>query len=168
LGNQLRAMGEPNLSRPGARERFVTRLRLLVLPSFDSGYAIRIDESAGGAAVSVVELNGRGGYEPGRVRKRTNSRLPATRMRALHRLIGQSGLASAPRHAPPPEPVQTPEGPMYVSSFDGTAFMFELVDRNGSRFVLRHQSELTPGLRALVDELQSLRPGRPDPADRRP
>lgn len=147
----------------------MTRLRLLVLPSFDPGYAIRIDESESGGLVSFVELSGAGGYAPGRVRRRAGARLSATVMRDLRRLVEQSGLAFAPARAPPPKPVQTAEGPMHVSSFDGTAYVFELADRAGNRFVHRGRSELSPGLRSLVKGLESLAPGRPGrPAVRTP
>jgi hypothetical protein len=158
FGSQLRAMGEPILSRPDGRGRFATRLRMLVLPSFDHGYAIRIDESASGGLVSLVELTGAGGYAPGQVHRRAHRRLSTDDMRTVHQLVRRADLSSAPVRVPPAPPVETGEGQIITVCADGTMYVFELIDRDGSRFVYRHECEISPALLALASELQTLRP----------
>jgi hypothetical protein len=158
FGNQLRAMDEPILSRPGALGRFNMRLRILVLPTFQHGYAIRIDESAGGGLVSFVELTGAGGYAPGQVRRRTAFHLTAAEMRDVHRLVRQAGLESAPASVPEPPPIDTPDGQIVTVCADGTGYVVELVDRRGSRFVHRSDCGIAPPFQMLVNELLTLHP----------
>lgn len=161
IGEQLRAMGEPILSRPGDLGRFHSRLRLLVLPTFRPGYAIRVDESGSGGEVSFVELDGRGGYAPGRVRRRFHYRLTPVEMRDVHRVVRQFGLASAPAVAPPApaEPEFTPDGEQIVHFCgDVTSFVIELANASGSHFVLRSQCDASPEMLALANELLSLTP----------
>lgn len=159
FGSQLRAMGEPILSRAGDRGRYNMRLRMLVLPSFEHGFAIRIDESASGALVSFVEITGAGGYAPGRVGRRASYRLTATEMRDVHHLVRDSGLASAPPWAPPPPPVEAAGGGQIVTvCADATHYVLELADRNGSRFIERSDCDLPRVFQTLVREMLTLHP----------
>lgn len=144
-GGQLRAMGEPILSRPADRGGFRRRFRMLVLPSFHRPYAIRVDQAASGRArVRIVRLNGRGGYGPGEIFEQESYALTADQAALLHRDIEASGLASAPPHA----------GALCT---DGAQFVFELVDAHGNRFVDRHQCGLNPQLETLVWRIDALR-----------
>jgi hypothetical protein len=152
FGSQLRAMGEPILSRPGDREAYRRRFRLLVLPSFHHPYAIRIDEEAsGGARVRIVRLNGTGGYGPGTISQQENFRLGTDQVRILDRAITASDLESDPVARPPDE------GEAIAICTDGVQFAFEMVDDHASHFVSKHQCGLSAALERLIWQVDGLR-----------
>jgi len=144
-GGQLRAMGEPILSRREVPAGFRRRFRMLVLPSFHRPYAIRVDrETSGRARVRIARLTGRGGYAPGEIFEQESYALTADQAARLDRDIEASGLASAPPRASAP-------------CLDGAHFIFELVDARANRFVDRHQCGLNRALETLVWRIDGLR-----------
>jgi hypothetical protein len=100
FGDQLRAMGEPTLRSASDRGRFTRRLRVLILPSFEPAYALRIDESGSGGAVTFVKLDGRGGYAPGRVAVRRHYRLTPGEMRDVSELLRRYRFNAMPVRSP--------------------------------------------------------------------
>lgn len=131
FGGQLRAMGEPVLSRPGSLAGYRRRFRMLVIPTFQPAYTVRIDEGAHGGTVRVVLLDGRGGYAPGRIARQATFTLTMAEVQDAIGAIRTSGLTSAA----PEDPPDPPE--VVTVCADGTAVVFELVEPQRSRFVAR-------------------------------
>lgn len=156
FGGQLRAMREPILAGPGTLGRFHRRFRLLVLPTFDHGYAIRVDEDEDGADLHFVRLSGRGGYAPGHVATRGQRRLDRETAARVDRAVDQSGVANLPWLAPPPQPATLPSGEQEIQVCgDGTDFVFETVDAGGSHFVTR-SCGISPELLALARQIEAV------------
>ena len=63
----LEAMGESSLWKLSQRDRDATVYRLLWLPSFHHPVCVRIATTGGGTKLHARVLDGKGGYEPGRV-----------------------------------------------------------------------------------------------------
>jgi hypothetical protein len=61
----LRAMGEPSLWKLSKNDRVTSVFRLLWVPSFHHHISVRIVKSRGVVHVHAVELDGKGGLEPG-------------------------------------------------------------------------------------------------------
>jgi len=157
FGNQLHAMHEPVLSRPGGRGPYRRRFRILVLPDYAPGYAIRVDESAVGGWMRFVRLNGSGGYAPGRIARQRRLTMSRHDMRSLNRTIHASGLIGMAAEAPPyeessPDPV-TGERTIEIC-LHATYYVFELIDEGENRFVVRDSCDMPEGLRILIDELR--------------
>lgn len=62
----LRAMGEPSLWKLAEEDRAVSVYRLLWVPSFHHRVAVRIVKSGDSFMLHAVELDGKGGLDPGR------------------------------------------------------------------------------------------------------
>lgn len=156
-GNQLRAMGEPILRTAADRGRFVRRLRVLVLPSFQPAYALRIDESGSGGIVTFVTLDGRGGYAPGDVAIRRHYRLTADEMREVNELLRRHRLTALPARERDPN---SGDPQAVVLCPDATNFAFELLDARSSRFVQSSTCDDTPAVYAILHGIMELRPDR--------
>jgi hypothetical protein len=131
FGSQLRAMGEPVLSAPGSLDGFRRRFRMLVLPSFHHAYSVRVDERRDGRVeVRAVRLDGKGGYAPGKILEQESYATDRRAVEPLYRAVERAQLASLAREGPS----VSPDGSLIVCA-DGVRFVFELVDRSGSRFV---------------------------------
>jgi hypothetical protein len=63
----LRAMGEPSLWALSRKDHAATVYRLLWVPSFHHRIAVRVVKSGGSYTAHAVELDGKGGLEPGKV-----------------------------------------------------------------------------------------------------
>jgi hypothetical protein len=160
FGDQLHAMREPVLSHPGGLGPYRRRFRMLVLPHYSPGYAIRVDESATGGRMRLVRLDGNGGWTPGRIARQRLLTLSREEMRALNTIIrtsGVAGMAAEPPayEQPPPDPV-TGEQTIQLCHH-ATYFVFELVAGGESRFVVRDACEMPDGLRTLIEELREAR-----------
>ncbi len=156
FGGQLRAMGEPALTRPQDLGNYRRRFRMTVLPSFHPAYAIRVDEKRNGSAVvTITRLSGAGGYEPGRVSQREHYSLDRAAVRELDSAIAESAFVGLPFKA---EMEPERDGSITVCA-DGVEFVFELIDSRGVSFVPRHECDLRyrRSLRALVAQVDSLR-----------
>jgi hypothetical protein len=68
----LKAMKEPSLWKLSQKDRKAIIYRFLWLPSFHRPVSVRLVKTDAGAVLHAVELDGKGGYEPGKiaVRKR--------------------------------------------------------------------------------------------------
>ena len=65
----LRAMKEPSLWKLAQNDRSAVVYRFLWLPTFDRPVSVRLVKSGESALLDAVELDGRGGYEPGKDRR---------------------------------------------------------------------------------------------------
>jgi hypothetical protein len=158
FGRQLRAMREPILSRPGDRGHFRQRFRLLVLPSFDPAYAIRLDETASGGRLRYVKLSGRGGYAPGRIATQRWISLDSEDARVISGVIDRLGLERlTPGSGPRPSQIDPETGEeLFTACFDGTRFVFELVNERGSWFSTRHECDMPEALWTPLREFVGL------------
>jgi len=134
FGGHLRAMREPPLATAGDLGRSRRRFRLLVLPTFGRPFAFRIDENTeGGAKLRQVVLDGRGGYDPGNIAKESERNLTRDETARIDKGIASAHLESLPMEAPEP---RMRNGEITVCA-DGTAFVFELLDRKRRVFLMR-------------------------------
>jgi hypothetical protein len=155
FGRQLRAMNEPVLRRPQDRGRFRSRFRMLVLPSFQPAYAVRVDvRGTGDALVRTVELSGAGGYSPGHVARQRTYRLDKEDVEALFSAIEAAELRDL--DADFRWEAVVPDGEPAIC-VDGVQYVFELAERAGSRFVTRDWCELGGELTALIRTVERLR-----------
>jgi hypothetical protein len=86
-GKHLKAMGEPGLSRDG-REAEV--YRFLFLPCFYRPISVRVTRTAPSATLRAVQLNGMGGYKPGKVVFDKTTRLTEAQSESLRTLLEKS------------------------------------------------------------------------------
>jgi hypothetical protein len=112
----LRAMSEPSLSC-GQPEGEV--YRFLWLRTWGRPVAVRITKDRRNATIAAVELDGAGGYEPGKVRRRTRRKLTDLEWKAISEGITALTFWSMP--------TETEE-----SGADGAQWVLE--GRNGSRY----------------------------------
>jgi hypothetical protein len=154
FGGQLRAMGEPLLSRPRDLGSFRRRFRMLVLPTFHPAYAIRIDEGWDGRAqVTAVRLDGAGGYSPGNVAERESYQISRAGIRPFDRALRDSRFR---RLSMGGEPRKSPPGTITVCS-DGLELVFELVDSQGIHFRVRGPCSDLESVMPLVEATDALR-----------
>ena len=159
-GSQLRAMDEPVLAGPDDLGRFRSRFRVLVLPNSSRGWSVRIDErSTGEAIVTYVELDGAGGYAPGRVARRGRSTIDGEDMAELRSELRRTRFPELPMQEPPrsAERCQDENGCTITICIHATHFVFERLERTERRFVERSSCEMEPGLRRLVALVSRLR-----------
>lgn len=90
---QLRAMDEPAL---GPTQNPVYRFTWL--RSFHHPVAIRINAEMGRFRLTAVELDGAGGYKPGKVLRRREIDLSPTQFQELDTLVRSSGFWELPAH----------------------------------------------------------------------
>ncbi len=86
----LDAMDEPSLWKLSQRDRDATVYRLLWLPSFHHPVCVRIARTAEGARLRARVLDGKGGYEPGRVAVDRNIALADEEWMTLDRHLEQA------------------------------------------------------------------------------
>jgi len=162
FGDQLRAMDEPVLAGASDLNRFRTRFRLLVLPSDDSAWVVRIDEPVRGAALlTVVELNRAGPYAPGRVARRLRSQFGFEDLAEVHAALDRLRFDSLPMQEPlPEEPAgecNQQGGCEIVLCVHATHYVLERLDRSGRRFVERSGCGLPRPFGELIGLLRTLR-----------
>ena len=86
----LRAMSEPSL-RCGVPVD-ATVYRFLWLRTFDRPIAVRITESAGRIVLEGVELDGKGGYDPGKVAHKVRKEITPDQWWSLRMVVDSAGL----------------------------------------------------------------------------
>ena len=143
FGKQLAAAKEPSLSGRDDLGPFVSRFRLLVLPSFAPASIYRIDEtSSGQLKLSYTKLNGAGGYEPGWVTERWQRGLSPGETITFRKAIELAKLPEAHREGGPNVTLDDNSKEVMILCFDGTRFVFELLSAEQRHFVTRHDCEL--------------------------
>ncbi len=148
----LRRMDEPTLScKPPNDET----LRLLVLPTWGPPLAIRVNLGAA-PAVTVVELDGNGGYDPGR------------KARTLHRAIRPLDAEAIRAAARSADFWNLPVNDYSRTGEDGTQWVMEF--RSGTRYRAVHRWVPLPGaFRSVAEAIakaagERLPRGQPEPA----
>jgi len=151
-GGQLRAMREPSISSVGKLQGFQTRFRLLVVPNYDPARAYRIDLTRGGSArLRWVQLDGAGGYLPGRIAKHGSRVLTRPELEAF-----RTALKSAALHLLRREPESEAE-PTTIC-LHATHYVFEQLDEQGHHFVTRENCEVEESLQRLRAFLSEFAP----------
>jgi hypothetical protein len=157
FGAQLRAMREPVLSSPSNLGGYTERFRLLVLPTFEPGRSYRFDWLENGEAeVSWVQLDGAGGYDPGRIDCKGGRTLAAVEARTLRTELEAVDLFSLPTA----DELQKESS---TACFDGTALIFEHLSEGSRLFITRH-CHVEPEVERLSRKVQEL--GSPSPVEK--
>jgi hypothetical protein len=151
FGDQLAAMREPSLLSISQEGASAEQYRLLVLPSFSPGYAIRVTHKFDGdSEIKYTELDGAGGYEPGKISKQSVREIPQQQvddLKETFEAINFWGLPTELDRSPKPGEV------IHVCT-DGTRFVFETV--SGGQYKLFHVHECRAGEVTGLAELISL------------
>ncbi|MBQ1498058.1 MAG: hypothetical protein IIZ38_07075 [Sphingomonas sp.] len=156
----LSAMREPALWRDTSIEGYSRRSRLLVVPSFQAPYAIRIDQPLGDLPEAhFVETDGMGGYDPGRVASRERGFLEGEIIAALQDHIREARLGE---RLVEPEPGKddfgNPSPDAYQSVWlDGAKVIFEDRTVEGYALVSRSDGDLDAALKVLAQVFLSAR-----------
>jgi hypothetical protein len=122
---QLRAAHEPSLyalTQCEAPPQFA--LRFSYIPSFDPSVFIRVQSDGDGLSLIAKQLTGAGGYDPGTLGWSKKTRLTDRQVSELRQLLASEALFEEP-------PITCDLG------FDGSEWIFELVDKDGYRMVKR-------------------------------
>lgn len=120
-GPQLRAMREPSLYQISQRESLAQQYRLLVLPSFEPAYAVRVVRKSSGRGTAVFKkLDGQGGYDPGSLSVNKSMSLSEATLWRFLRTFDAIGVADYPSGFGPPS-----------ACTDGTSYLLEGI-REGS------------------------------------
>jgi hypothetical protein len=91
----LRATGEPSLSCAAAVEE---RYRFLWLPTWGHPIAVRLAHTGERASLIAVELDGAGGYEPGKVARRASRSLTKEEWDAVQKALDRATFWKLPSH----------------------------------------------------------------------
>jgi hypothetical protein len=83
-------MQEPSLSQSSGKADVM--YRFLWLRSFDRPISVRIEKSGSSVNLYAVELDGRGGNDPGRILRKTQKALPAAEFERLTTKLRQPGF----------------------------------------------------------------------------
>ena len=154
FGKPLRAMKDKDLwsAPPPPNTRRIVRLTLL--PTWEPAATMRLFENHnGGLRFTFKQLNGSGGYAPGRLVNTAEGHAPAADARRIAELLN--------RHAPTwsdlPSTLAKPE----IVCTDGTIVVLELSDADAYKVIARHECNLPEGapLRDLVSLLDNLSGG---------
>ncbi|MCY1230808.1 hypothetical protein D9M72_432370 [compost metagenome] len=133
-------MDEPSITCNDA----ATEYRFLWLRTFHHPIAIRATITGRQAILHAVELDGKGGYEPGQVLRQLRRSLSAEELQTLEHVVTASNLRQTPR-------VER----LAVLGTDGAQWVLEISDRTGYR-VLNRQSPTSGAIRDLGVHLLSL------------
>lgn len=122
---QWMAAREPSFflySEQDARPKFA--LRFSYIPSFSPSIFIRVQEEEGAYTLFAKRMDGAGGYEPGSIASSKKVSLSDQEVADLQQLLRENALFEE-------------EADGCSSGFDGSQWLFELVDSQGYRFVKR-------------------------------
>ena len=99
-------------------------LRFSYIPSFSPSIFVRVQEQEGAYILYAKRMDGTGGYEPGTIASSKRIKLSDQEVADLKQLIREDALFE-----------EKADGCSY--GFDGSEWLFELVDPQGYRFVKR-------------------------------
>jgi hypothetical protein len=122
---QLRAGCEPSLyelSRRAERSEFT--LRFSLIPSFHPSVFIRVQKAGDQYTLIVKEMSGAGGYDPGVIKRSKELLLSPIQVTELKRLLAEETLFEEP-------------ATICERGFDGSQWLFEIVDKGGYKMVNR-------------------------------
>ncbi len=92
----LDAMSEPSLKAIATADRSLTVYRVVWLPTFHRPISVRVVKSETGATLHATQLDGAGGYQPGKVSVRKTVELSRGQWDDLSRLVSEARLWSLP------------------------------------------------------------------------
>ncbi|MEP9358700.1 hypothetical protein [Sphingomonas sp. KR3-1] len=152
VGMHLASMEEPMLWAPQALDGYRSRLRMLVLPTFNQPYVIGIDQRADGRLeLRYTRTKGRGGYGGGPIDERRTSALAADRFARVSDALAAARFAERlPDNKDGREFAGAPRRQDMVMCMDGTQLLFELRTASGDHVVTRHECTLDAPTRALA------------------
>ena len=148
IGDELRALREPVISRNAGLAGLTSRYRLLLLNPYPPSYSKRIDVFEDGHA-ELTWISGSSALTRGE-QSRSRRRLTAAELASLEAAIEAAALPSQPRQE------RYPEGKICV---DSTIFVFQYLDEDTEAFVVRNPCELDAGpqpLRELMERTLNL------------
>jgi len=99
-------------------------LRFSYIPSFDPSVFIRVQSDGNGLSLIAKELSGNGGNDPGTLARSKKIRLTDKQASELKAMLNSEALFEEP-------PTTCEQG------FDGSEWIFEMVDKDGYRMVKR-------------------------------
>ena len=141
---QLCAMGEAPLTAPAAGS---VRIRFIWVRTFHPAISVRVEHSAHETQLFAVELDGKGGYEPGTAARRIRRSLSLEEWTSLQESISNSGFWGLP--------TKPPSG---LLGFDGAQWIVEVATQDRYHVVDRWRgADLQPIGRYLL-ELSDLNP----------
>lgn len=119
-GKHLLAMNEPSLWQAARAS-----IRFTMLPSFWKPISVRIDlEDGGGATLTATRLDGRGGYDPGKIEYQTTTTLAARDVATLQKLFDDVSFDGMPAR-------------IVDGIFDGAEYIVERTDGRSYHVVTR-------------------------------
>lgn len=125
--SQWKAAREPSFYLLSKQERPPEfALRFSYIPSFTSSVFIRIQKDGDEYWLIAKQMNGAGGYDPGSIDRSKRYRLSSRQVAELQRLLTEDALFSEPS-----DECQSGFG------FDGTQWIYELIEPNGYRMIKR-------------------------------
>jgi hypothetical protein len=140
IGRFLRAMREPPLTSPQAREPFERRFRLVIIPDMRGAFrSLRVDQRRGGGArVRTVLLNRGRRYGPGSIAHEQVYDIDRDAVLEFTRALDMSRLVELPTEGPPPQgPVDISDDETVITiCMHPTTYVFELVERHRRAYVL--------------------------------
>ncbi len=92
----LKAMKEPSLWKLAQNDRAAIVYRFLWLPTFDRPVSVRLSKSGDSAMLHAVELDGRGGYEPGKIAVRRTLKLDGKQWEDFKRRVDKAHFWPSP------------------------------------------------------------------------
>ena len=110
---QLCAMGEAPLAPPNDD---TVRVRFTWIPSFHPAVSVRIEHKGAQTSMTAIELDGFGGYEAGRIAKRTSRLLSADEWASLTEIVTATDIWNLPTKPPPGDTI----------GLDGAQWMIEI------------------------------------------
>ena len=140
FGGQLAAMGEPSLWQLSKRDRDARVYRVLKLPSFSPALGSRlVVQSDGSGKAEITELDGHGGFEPGKPMRKLSRHLVPDQVGDLNALFDQSGFWT--------DRIATDGG---AGCTDGTQFVIEALSRGNYKLITRDECSMEDGVRAIL------------------
>jgi hypothetical protein len=96
----LKAMKEPSLWQLSKTDRSATVYRFLWLPTFHRPVSVRLVRSSEGTILHAVLLDGRGGYEPGKIIVSKTVKISAKQWESFQRLLDKVQFWEMPSKDP--------------------------------------------------------------------
>ncbi|WP_165228068.1 hypothetical protein [Aquisphaera insulae] len=141
----LAAMKEPSLWALSRKDPAATTYRFLWLPTFHHPAAVRLVESDGGGMLHAVLLDGKGGYEPGKVIASIRRKLNDAEWKEVRRLLDRARPWDLPTTSDP-----------LLDGEDGDQLIVETVRAGKYHIVDRWGSTETADYRNLCRHLLAL------------
>jgi hypothetical protein len=124
----LKAMKEPSLWQLSQKDRSAIVYRLLWLPTFDRPVSVRVMKTGESATLDAVQLDGRGGYGPGKVAIRNTLKLDPKQWDEINRRVAEAKFWASPTKKPNKD-LDTDGDQLIVEGV--RAGEYHLVDRHG-------------------------------------